>query len=307
MRCGGQLGTAVRRARLWFQEGNCFMSIKSKVLAAAATLTLVGGVGAAGRSPRDRIGGHAVVWQHLHRHLQPGVRHAQATRTSCWTCCARARRSASRSSCSAPATPTRRRTSPSPSRARCPTSSRPAWSSAALNLHYGGSCRYGAGRTTPRSSSSTRPSAWTAACAWAWPHRCFQGEKVTLQPCGVSSKTVWIVDTLDSVLDAVQRRYVAADQRLGHQLLPPVRADLPEERLPDRHPAAAAHGHQPDRFLADGIPFLAIVGTMDDNQLWGARLRRPHVGSSESRTLSNQVASAPGGGRRHLPCQGRLS
>src|SRR5579862_7585192 len=44
-----QLGTAVRRVRLFrFHERNCFMSIKSKVLATAATLALVGGVGTAG-------------------------------------------------------------------------------------------------------------------------------------------------------------------------------------------------------------------------------------------------------------------
>jgi len=40
------------------------MSIKSKVLAAAATLTLVGG-------------GDTVVRQLLHQHLQPPVRHPQ--------------------------------------------------------------------------------------------------------------------------------------------------------------------------------------------------------------------------------------
>src|ERR1700740_239424 len=46
----GQLGTAVRRVRLFrFHERNCFMSIKSKVLATAATLALVGGVGPAAR------------------------------------------------------------------------------------------------------------------------------------------------------------------------------------------------------------------------------------------------------------------
>src|SRR6201997_3922469 len=44
-----QLGTAVRRVRLFrVHERNCFMSIKSKLLATAATLTMVGGVGTAG-------------------------------------------------------------------------------------------------------------------------------------------------------------------------------------------------------------------------------------------------------------------
>ena len=51
------------------------MSIKSKVLAAAATLTLVSGVGVSGRAHRgNRVGGHAVVRPHLHQRLQPPVR-----------------------------------------------------------------------------------------------------------------------------------------------------------------------------------------------------------------------------------------
>ena len=53
------------------------------------------------------------------------------------------------------------------------------------------------------------------------------GEKVTLQPCGVSAKTVWIVDSADTVASRLR----SADQRLGHQLLPAVRADLPGQRL----------------------------------------------------------------------------
>ena len=53
------------------------MSIKSKVLAAAATLTLVGGFGAAAALHRgNRIGGHPVVRSQLHQPFQPAVRHA---------------------------------------------------------------------------------------------------------------------------------------------------------------------------------------------------------------------------------------
>ena len=74
-----------------------------------------------------------------------------------------------------------------------------------------------------------------------------QGTPVVLEPCGISSKTVWIIDTADSVHHYPRLR--AADQRVGHQLLAPVRAQLPAERLPDRHAPAAAHDHQPDRFL----------------------------------------------------------
>ena len=52
------------------------MSIKSKVLATAATLALVGGVGTAGvlGTAASRERGHPVVRRHLRRHLQPAVR-----------------------------------------------------------------------------------------------------------------------------------------------------------------------------------------------------------------------------------------
>ena len=62
--------------------------------------------------------------------------------------------------------------------------------STAVDLHYGGGS-VAAGRTTRRSRSSTRRSAWTPACASDGHHR-YQGEGVTLQPCGVSANTVWI-------------------------------------------------------------------------------------------------------------------
>ena len=78
----------------------------------------------------------------------------------------------------------------------------------------------------------------------------FNDEGVTLQPCGVSSKTVWVLDTLDQSFTArLGARVHSADQRLGHELLPAVRPDLPEHFGPDRQAASAARRHQPDRFL----------------------------------------------------------
>ena len=52
--------------------------------------------------------------------------------------------------------------------------------------------------TSPRSSSSTRRTAWTAACAWVSRSTADPARGVTLQPCGVSAKTVWIMDTFDT-------------------------------------------------------------------------------------------------------------
>ena len=77
----------------------------------------------------------------------------------------------------------------------------------------------------------------------------FNDEGVTLQPCGVSSKTVWVLDTYDQQFNFSRSNGSSADQRLGHQLLPAVRADLPERLVPDRQAASAARRDQPDRFL----------------------------------------------------------
>ena len=63
-----------------------------------------------------------------------------------------------------------------------------------------------------------------------------QGEGVTLQPCGVSSKTVWILDTLDQSFTPASAHGTSADQRLGHQLLPAVRAELPGQGFPTDKP-----------------------------------------------------------------------
>ncbi len=61
-RCGGQLDAAVRRVRPRVPREESSMSFKSKVTAAAATLTLVGGVGTAGAlTAGTAVGGHAVV------------------------------------------------------------------------------------------------------------------------------------------------------------------------------------------------------------------------------------------------------
>ena len=159
------------------------MSIKSKVLAGVATLALVGGVGTAGV-----LG--AGTASAAPRPAASRVSTCSATssartprRTSRLTCCGRARRSASRSSCSGPRTTTRRWTGRSRSPARWRTCSA-GLVSANTALHYGciagvnfTTCPFNiAGFNVPRaiqtswrSRTSTRRSAWTRACAWAWP------------------------------------------------------------------------------------------------------------------------------------------
>ena len=240
------------------------MSIKSKVLAAAATLTLVSGVGAAGAltagtaSAATPSCGPACI--NLFSHQFGSF---TARRTTRLTCCGRARRPASRSSCSGRRTTTRRWTGPSRSRAWCPTSSRPAWCpprwrcttaasrglrqravNNAATVHTGGF------PDDPAFENEYAPFGVESGLCMGVAATAFSDEGVTLQPCGVSSKTVWILDTYDqfSFRDAFKNGY-SADQRFGHELLPAVRAELPEPGFPDRQAASAARRPQPDRFL----------------------------------------------------------
>ena len=208
------------------------MSIKSKVLAAAATLTLLGGARRGQRAHSSAQRGHAVVRPLLHRHLQPRVRHAPPPELRARRAAPGRPRSTSRSSCTAPATATRRKTSPSPSRAR---------SSDFLRAPSAGVRRCAEpallGTTRAFEIEYSPYGVNSGLCVGVGEHRRPTARRSSLQPCGASAKTVWVVD---SPTDRSRRRLRAADQRLGHQLLAPVRAALPGQLVPDRHAAPAA-------------------------------------------------------------------
>ena len=210
------------------------MSIKSKVFAAAATLTLVGGVGAAGALTATQRG-HPVVRSQLHRHLQPEFGTPRPTRTSSWTCSAAGREG-------------RPADHPVPHQQHRPGGRlhhllpghgrrllrRRAWCPSALNSSttarrlpafefeyspYGVNSGLCMGVGAPPPSMTPGSPSSRAAC----PPR----------PSGSSTPP-------DSITAPRSSTLRPADQRLGHQLLAPVRADLPAQRLPDRQAAPAA-------------------------------------------------------------------
>jgi hypothetical protein len=95
-----------------------------------------------------------------------------------------------------------------------------------------------------------------------------QGEGVTLQPCGVSSKTVWILDYLDSWSTFIKGGYVplinGSDTNFSHPyvLTYPTTGyptDTPRPQLTVTELTGFSNGF--------GGPEL---GTVDANQLWGA-------------------------------------
>jgi hypothetical protein len=93
-----------------------------------------------------------------------------------------------------------------------------------------------------------------------------QGEGVTLQPCGVSSKTVWIADTNDSPA-TITHGYVplinGSDTNFSH----PFVLDYPHAGYPTDKPRPQLFVNNLTGF-SNGIG--SPIGSVVDSQLWGA-------------------------------------
>ena len=94
----------------------------------------------------------------------------------------------------------------------------------------------------------------------------FNDEGVTLQPCGVSAKTVWIVDTFDSPT-TLFNGYVplinGSDTNFSHPFVltypnNSFPTDMPRPQLTVTNITGSSHGPGP------------VLGTVNVNQLWGA-------------------------------------
>ena len=138
--------------------------------------------------------------------------------------------------------------------------------SSAVNLHYGG------GATgfpdDPAFENEYAPFGVDSGLCLGVATTAIQGEGVTLQPCGVSSKTVWILDYLDSWSTFIHGGYVplinGSDTNFSHPyvLTYPTNAhptDMPRPQLTVTQLTGFSNGF--------GGPEL---GTVNSNQLWGA-------------------------------------
>jgi len=103
------------------------------------------------------------------------------------------------------------------------------------------------------------------------PTTAFQGEKVSLAPCGVSSKTVWIVDALDSILGAHSGRFAPLINGSNSNFSHPFVLTYPKNGYPTDIPRPQLTVTNLTGFSQTVAPFLAIVGTIQSNQLWSAR------------------------------------
>jgi hypothetical protein len=97
----------------------------------------------------------------------------------------------------------------------------------------------------------------------------FQNEGVTLQPCGVSSKTVWILDTLDqSFTEAWAHGYIPLINGSNTNFSHPFVLTYPTNGFPTDKP-------RPQLQVTNLTGFSFHVGNLfgtgnDSNQLWGA-------------------------------------
>ena len=97
----------------------------------------------------------------------------------------------------------------------------------------------------------------------------FQKEGVTLQPCGVSAKTVWIIDANDSPA-TLRAGYVplinGSDTNFSH----PFVLTYPGSGFPTDKPRPQLFVTNLTGFAQGNVPLGQQIGSVDDTQLWGA-------------------------------------
>jgi hypothetical protein len=241
------------------------MSIKSKVLAAAATLTLVGGVGAAGAltagtaSAATPSCGNSCINVFSHQfgtHAEPNYvvdvlrqgekvgqpiilfRTANFDPAEDWTVAFQG---------------------------TVADFFAAGLVSAAVNLHYGGGA---AGfPNDPAFENEYAPFGVDSGLCMGVAATAFNDEGVTLQPCGVSSKTVWIFDTLDGSFIQLIHGYVPLINGSDTNFSQPFVLTYPNLSVPTDKP-------RPQLVVTNITGFAngpgPVEGSVNDNQLWGA-------------------------------------
>jgi hypothetical protein len=143
--------------------------------------------------------------------------------------------------------------------------------SAAVDLHYGGGA---AGfPNDPAFENEYAPFGVDSGLCLGVAATAFNDEGVTLQPCGVSSKTVWIVDTGDSPNTTIAGGYVPLVNGSDTNFSQPFVLTYPNESFPTDKPRPQLVVTNITGFANSSPPtFLPgpELGTVDVNQLWGA-------------------------------------
>jgi hypothetical protein len=144
----------------------------------------------------------------------------------------------------------------------------------AVALHYGcttavfGDCS--AGVNDPAFEIEYAPFGAESSLCLGVAATAFNDEGVTLQPCGVSSKTVWIADVADSP-STVYNGYIPVINGSDTNFSQPFVLTYPNIRYPTDTPRPQLVVTNLTGF-SHGFPPGPELGTVDVNQLWGADL-----------------------------------
>jgi len=129
--------------------------------------------------------------------------------------------------------------------------------SSAVNLHYG---------DMPAFENEYAPFGVDSGLCVGLATTAVSGEGVTLQPCGVSAKTVWVVDVADSPA-TLNRGYVPLINGSTTNFSHPHVMTYPANGYPTDRPRPQIQVRNLTGF-SNG--FGPIIGTVIDTQLWGA-------------------------------------
>jgi hypothetical protein len=94
------------------------------------------------------------------------------------------------------------------------------------------------------------------------------GEKVSLQPCGVSGKTLWILDTLDAPWIDFHTGYFPLINGSDTNFSQPFVMTYPSNGYPTNEPRPQLEVTNLSGTVID--PFSPVVQDVNSNQLWGA-------------------------------------
>ena len=97
----------------------------------------------------------------------------------------------------------------------------------------------------------------------------YQGEGVTLQPCGVSARTVWILDLNDSP-STITHGYIPLINGSDNNFSHPFVLTYPSNGYPTDSPRPQLQVRNLTGFSQGNVPLGTPIGNVNSNQLWGA-------------------------------------
>jgi hypothetical protein len=107
-----------------------------------------------------------------------------------------------------------------------------------------------------------------------------QEEGVTLQECGASSKTVWAIDLYDQPFDSFGRGYAPLINGSDTNFSQPFVLTYPQSGYPTDRPRPQLQVDNLTGFTQGFPPIVGLLNypTVPDYQLWGADLGGTHIG-----------------------------